>query len=118
VVDAVNANTAAVQANSFDKFCAANPDNAACGDIATGGLADVPIGTKTVNISADLSHFSFAMSGSCPGDKTLSVGGQTVTVSYAPFCQFLGIFRYAAIAVATFAAGMILLGQRSTDSEA
>lgn len=103
--------------NPVSDFCQQNPDAASCADVRTGGLPVEQIGKRTVDVSSNLGHFNFTGGASCPPDRALVTHGQTVLVSYKPFCDFLGIFRFAAIAVGLFVSGLIIMGQRSAGSD-
>lgn len=85
----------------------------------SGTVAADAIGTRNVDLSTfGFNTFSFTGTAACPAPRTFTLqnGGQLIAVSWQPFCDFVGWFRPVALAVSLFIAGMIMLGQRSSDS--
>lgn len=101
-------------------LCKDHPDASACATMGDGTLPTETIGTKSIDVSQNMGHFSFAGAGACPADKTvlLGSGATSIKVSYTPLCTFLGIFRIAAIAMGLFVSGLIVMGQRASDGAA
>lgn len=101
-------------------LCKDHPDASACAALGEGSLPVETIGTKSVDVSQNMGHFSFAGAGACPADKTvaLGMGATSIKVSYTPLCTFLGIFRIAALAMGLFVSGLIVMGQRASDGAA
>lgn len=60
--------------------------------------------------------YTFTGTAACPAPRTLSLTRGLVPFSYQPFCDFLNVFKFAALALAMFVAALIMLGQRSSDS--
>jgi len=99
-------------------LCALHPNSSACADLGT-APTEPPMGTKTVDVSGtSFNTYSFFGNAACPAPKVFSTHGRAITFSYQPFCDFLNIFRLIALAVATFIAGLIMFGQKTSDSGA
>lgn len=95
--------------------CIDNPDRAACSKLENTFTPEA-IETKEIAIDGTLSSITIGNGGSCPADKVVTISSGNITLRYQPFCDFLAIFRYAALIVGAMVAGLILLGQRSSDS--
>lgn len=116
--EAATAANAVKDAITANEFCTKNPNASAC---QTLGDAPVQEATPTGTVDVSNTNFfstSFVGTGSCPAPRVASLHGgtQSLTFSYQPFCDFLSIFSIVAYAVSFFVAGMIMFGQRSTDS--
>lgn len=49
-------------------------------------------------------------SGSCPADKQVPIGDKTLTIPFSSICAAADLMKIALLAIATFTAGMIIVG--------
>lgn len=88
------------------------------GCLDTGDIPEAEeIGTKELNFSTfAFNTYTFSGTASCPAPRAVTISGTPMAFSYQPFCDFLNVFKFAALAVSMFVAAMIMIGQRSSDS--
>lgn len=108
---------APVSGVSASDFCISNPNSSACATLGTAPpTGALPTGTVDVSGTNFGSMVFTGGAGTCPAPKLYSIHGVSHSYSYQPFCDFLAIFKMIALAVATFVAALIMMGQKSSDS--
>ncbi len=94
--------------------CTTDPNHLGCVDL---GTAPTPEAIKQVPIdlsSTNFNTFSFSGSAACPAPQSVSILGQSISVSFTPICSAMSMFKPIALAVAFFVAGLIIIGQRQS----
>lgn len=118
-VDAVKAS---IDANTLTKFCTDNPLNTACSDLSQVDFPSDTLKENNVDVGSAFSSavgaFTFSGGGSCPADHVIGLHNSPaqIVISWASLCQYIGWFRLAILAVASFVCAMIIMGQRASDS--
>lgn len=115
---AAAARAASGVADTQASICAKHPEFISCMTAEqAGSIAADTITEKKIDFSTfSFSTYSFSGNAACPAPRNISVMGRPIHFSYQPFCDFLNIFRLVALAVAFFIGGMIMMGQKSSDT--
>lgn len=89
-------------------FCEANPMSIAC--VELGQLEDKPL--EVVELPVNVTYTPWGASNAqCPAPTTIPLwGGDSISVSYQPVCDFVTKLRPLIIALAFFIAGLIITG--------
>jgi hypothetical protein len=96
----------------FETKCALVPNQQVLdsgAEALDGGNDATKDATKRTEVQVVLGD-SGSSSGSCPGDRSFSVGGQTVVIPFSELCGGMDVMRIAIIAIASFTAAMIIIG--------
>ncbi|WP_181363240.1 virulence factor TspB C-terminal domain-related protein [Aeromonas sp. HMWF015] len=89
-------------------FCEANPMSIAC--VELGQLEDKPL--EVVELPVNVTYTPWGASNAqCPAPTTIPLwGGDSISVTYQPVCDFVTKLRPLIIALAFFIAGLIITG--------
>lgn len=89
-------------------FCEANPMSIAC--VELGQLEDKPL--EVVELPVNVTYTPWGASNAqCPAPTTIPLwGGDSISVTYQPVCDFVTTLRPLIIALAFFIAGLIITG--------
>jgi len=105
-----NPNHPLCKADDAKKFCEENPDVLACQTLGGPEGEEEAIGEKEVNLDFAVVDIPGAQGGSCPAPVTLSVGGQSISLSWDWLCQWASGIKPAVLAVAWLSAALIVFG--------
>lgn len=97
---------------TFETKCALVADKNAVdnGVLALGGGdQETHDATKRTEVNVTMGDPG-SSAGSCPGDRSFSVSGQTIVIPFSQLCGGMDLMRIAILAVASFTAAMIILG--------
>lgn len=88
--------------------CEKNPDHVSC--MEAGEFTATGDGISTAELGLSFGTTTWGSSGSCPADIQTHFLGQSLSISYAPFCTYLSNLAPVLIALSFLLAGYIVLG--------